>query len=83
MACAVLFLDSRDNDLFMTPAAVLRILHVKGFFSVMTLAAKITLRDLAHVHFIRPLRHLEHGIVTAGTFESFSFHMDLMAEDHG
>jgi hypothetical protein len=46
------------------------------------LAAKSSLGQLAHIHLIGALRHLEHLIVAARTLQPPALHMELMAEDH-
>ena len=64
----------------MAACAVLLILDVEAFLPVVTLAAEITLGDLAHFHFIRSLGHLEDLVMAPGAFQTLSVHMLIMAE---
>jgi hypothetical protein len=65
----------------MTPAAVLLVFYIKGFFSIVAFSAEIAFIDAGHFHFVRTLGHLEYLVVTAGAFETFFIHMLFMAED--
>ena len=49
--------DNAQNGLLhrllvMAPAAVLLVLHIKGFFSIVAFAAEIAFIDAGHVHFV-------------------------------
>jgi hypothetical protein len=68
------------TDLFVALDTVLRFLHVKGLFTIVTLAAKSPFGDLAHIHFIGALGHLKNLIVATGAFQTLALHMDLMTE---
>ena len=64
----------------MALGAVLCFLHVKGLFAIVALAAKSTLGQLAHIHFIGTLRHLENLIVATRAFQPLALHMDIVTE---
>jgi hypothetical protein len=66
--------------LFMTFAAVLRFLYIERFLPVMALSAKISLGQLAHVHLVGPLGHLEHMVMTARALQALRFYMQFVAE---
>ncbi len=60
--------------------AVFLILHVKSLLSVVAFAAKITLIDFAHLHFVGTLGHQENLLISSGAFQPFSIYMLFMAE---
>ena len=73
-------------SLFLLPMAahaVLLFLDVEALLPVVTLAAEITLGDLAHIHFVGSLGHLENLVMTPGAFQTLSVHVFLVAENDG
>jgi hypothetical protein len=72
--------SSRYAALFMASYAILFVAYVKGLLAVMAFAAKVSLGDLRHVHFVRALRHLEILKVATRTLQAFFAHVFFMAE---
>jgi hypothetical protein len=72
------------NSLFkgspMAAVAVLGVLDVEGLLSIVAFPAEFAFGDLAHVHFVGTLRHLEDLVMAPGAFEAFLAHVPLVAE---
>jgi hypothetical protein len=66
----------------MALGAVFRGLHIEGFLSVVALSTEIPFGELAHVHLVRTLRHLEYLVMAAGALDALVFDMGLMAENY-
>jgi hypothetical protein len=64
----------------MTSRTLGPVFHVKGGFAVVTGPAKMALRDLAHVHLVRPLFHLEDPEVTTRACAAVRLNVFLMVE---
>ncbi len=58
-----------------------RIFYVKRLLTVVAFAAKSSLGQLAHVHFIGTLGHLKYVIMTAGALQAFRIDMHIVAEN--
>src|SRR5512144_825147 len=64
----------------MAANAVLRFLYVEALLPVVAFTAEFTFRDLAHVHLVGSLLHLENMVVASGALEPFFLHVFLVAE---
>jgi hypothetical protein len=67
----------------MAAGAVFLVFYIEGLLTVMAFAAKFALGDLAHVHFVRAVGHLEDLVVAAGAFQAATVHVLIVAEQYG
>jgi hypothetical protein len=65
----------------MTSYAIFFVTYVKGLLAVMAFAAKVSLGDLCHVHFVRSLRHLKNLVMTTRALEAFIAYVLFVAEN--
>jgi hypothetical protein len=62
--------------------AIIGSLHVERLLAVVALSAEVSLGDLAHVHLVRTLGHLEDLVMAARAFDALALDMGVMAEVH-
>ncbi len=67
----------------MALGAIGLIFYVKRLLSIVAFATKSPLGQLAHIHFIGSLGHLENVVMTAGALQALRIHMHLVAENNG
>lgn len=67
--------------LLVTASAVFLVFYIEALLSIVAFTAEVSLGQLAHVHLVRTLRHLEYLIVAAGTLEALVIYVFFMAEN--
>lgn len=67
----------------MTFHAIFSSLYIERLLTVVALAAEVAFCDLAHIHLVRSLSHLEYLIMTSGALDPLALDVELMTENDG
>ena len=67
--------------LAMATDAVFLLFHVKALLPVVALAAEVALGDLAHIHLVGALGHLENLVMAARAFQTLAVDVLFVAEN--